>query len=418
MSLRLPSPLLAMDTERPARMIPLLDLKAQNRRLRPQLRQVFERIVDSGQFILGQEVASLEEEIASFLQVRQAIGVSSGTDALLLALMALGLGAGDEILCPAFTFFATAGGIARVGAKPIFVDACPVCFNLDLEDAERKITRRTRAILPVHLFGQACAMTGLMELAKQRNLLVIEDGAQSLGARHAGRAAGSFGDFGAFSFFPSKNLSGFGDGGMLVCNDRRLADRARVLRNHGGKTRYLHEMVGGNFRLDALQAGLLRVKLPHYAGYNRQRAAHAAYYRQELGPLRGVRPATLSVSRCLHRGARGGSEAEPAAKIILPEAYPENAHIWNQYTIRVRGRGNRDRLKKYLRERGISAEIYYPRPLPAQPCFAHLAGAGAAYPVAEQLAKEVLSLPVFPELERRAQDEVIGAIKEWLVMSG
>lgn len=257
-------------------------------------------------------------------------------------------------------------------------------------------------------------MTGLMELAKARNLLVIEDGAQSLGAAHAGKAAGSFGNFGAFSFFPSKNLSGFGDGGMLVTNDRRLADRARVLRNHGAKNRYLHAMVGGNFRLDALQAGLLRVKLPHYAGYNRQRAAHAAYYRQELGQLRGVRPASLSASRCLHRGARVGSETEPAAKIVLPEAYPDNVHIWNQYTIRVRGRGNRERLKKYLGERGISSEIYYPRPLPAQPCFAQLASSGGAYPVAEQLAKEVLSLPVFPELERRDQDEVIWAIKQWI----
>ena len=244
--------------------VPLLDVNAQNLPLERELTETFTRVLHSGRFIMGPEVVALEEEVADFVGASHGIGVSSGTDAILLALMALGIGPGDEVLCPTFTFFATAGCVSRVGATPVFVDACPVCFNLDVEDAASKVTARTKAIIPVHLFGQSADMDAVMELAGKHGLKVIEDGAQAIGSRYKGRDCGSIGDFGTYSFFPSKNLGGFGDGGMLVCNDPDLADKARVLRMHGSKPKYYHKYIGGNFRLDPLQAALLRVKLRHY----------------------------------------------------------------------------------------------------------------------------------------------------------
>ena len=257
--------------------IPLLDLKQQNALLASQLREAFQRVLDSGQFILGREVEELERNLAARLKVRYAIGVSSGTDAILLALMALGIGPGDEVICPSFTFFATAGCIARLGATPVFADSHPVCFNLDVEDAERRITPRVKAIMPVHLFGQPAEMDRVMALARKHGLRVIEDAAQALGAAYRGLPAGSISDFGAFSFFPTKNLGGFGDAGLLVTNDDELAARARLMRTHGAESKYFHKVVGGNFRIDSLQAALLSVKAAHLDEYTQGRISNAKY---------------------------------------------------------------------------------------------------------------------------------------------
>ena len=251
--------------------VPLLDLSAQHQALEPELREAFARVLKSGHFILGPEVERLEKMIAEFTGAKHALGVSSGTDAILLALMALGIGPGDEVLCPSFTFFATAGCVARVGAKPVFVDSDPIIFNLDVDDAERRVTPRTKAIIPVHLFGQAADMDRVTLLARSRGLRVIEDAAQSLGAAYGPRQTGTMGDFGTISFFPTKNLGAFGDAGALVTNNEALYKRAKILRMHGMEPKYLHAYIGGNFRIDALQAALLAVKLPHFNGYTEAR---------------------------------------------------------------------------------------------------------------------------------------------------
>src|SRR3954471_11655070 len=263
--------------------VPLLDLNAQNLAMEGELKAAFERVLRSGHFIMGPEAVAFEKEIAQFLGVKHALGVSSGTDAILLALMALEIKAGDEVICPTFTFFATAGCIARTGAAPVFVDSDPVTFNVDPDDVARKITKKTKAIMPVHLFGQCAEMDAILALAREKGVRVIEDGAQALGATYKGRQAGTMGDFGTFSFFPSKNLGGFGDSGLLVTNDDALAERATLLRVHGAKPKYYHKFVGANFRMDALQCALLRVKLPHCRSYNERRAANAAYYNEKLG---------------------------------------------------------------------------------------------------------------------------------------
>src|SRR4051812_10066730 len=299
--------------------VPLLDLNAQNIPLEAELKSVFDRVLKSGQFILGPEVQKFETEIASFTGAKHAIGVSSGTDAILLALMALDIQPGDEVLCPTYTFFATAGCVARIGAVPVFVDALPETFNLDVADAIRKISPRTKAIIPVHLFGQCADMDAVMELAKAHKLAVIEDAAQSLGARYKGRGAGTIGTFGTYSFFPSKNLGGLGDGGLLVTNDDALAERAMLLRTHGSKPKYYHKYIGGNFRLDALQAAFLRVKLPHYTEYTARRRANAAYYTEKLSKLPGV------VLASDYKATDGNG-----TKLVLPVARPECDHIWNQ----------------------------------------------------------------------------------------
>ena len=402
--------------------IPLLDLKSQNLALEAELNSAFARVLHSGQYILGPEVTKFEAEIARLVEVKHAIGVSSGTDAILLALMALGVGPGDEVICPTFTFFATAGCIARVGAKPIFVDSCPVCFNLDVADLERKITPRTKTIIPVHLFGQAAEMDTVMAVAQRHRVTVIEDAAQALGAGYRGRKVGSMGHFGAFSFFPSKNLGGFGDGGTLVTNDDALAEKARLLRTHGSKPKYYHKYVGGNFRMDPLQAALLSVKLPHYDEYTQKRKTNAAYYTDNLSKIAGVWIASATQSTCAQANAnRAQSEcseaalAEPAAKLILPCAYAWNDHIWNQYTLRIPGSGRRDALKLFLAENGVATEIYYPVPLHLQECFSHFGQGTAPMPVATRLAKECLSIPIFPELSRDQMDAVISALQQFLL---
>lgn len=392
--------------------VPLIDVPLQNEPLKKDLEEAFARVLASGGFILGPELAALEEELADYLGVKHAVGVSSGTDALLLAFMALGLGPGDEVLCPGFTFFATAGCIARTGATPVFTDVCPVCFNIDLSSARAKVTDRTKAVVPVHLFGQAADMDGVMKLAGEFGLRVVEDVAQAIGAEYRGRACGSIGDYGAYSFFPTKNLGGFGDGGLVTTNDDELGEKARIYRMHGMQPKYYHREVGGNFRMDAVQAALLRVKLPHLESYNAGRDRHAARYLGELGALEGVVVADPAHCGCLETQS---ASLPGGTRLILPVAYPHNRHIWNQFTVRVPGEGRRDALQAHLQAAGIGCEVYYPVPLHRQDCFADLpAHARGDLPVSEALAREVLSLPVYPELSAAQQGYVIGKICEWL----
>jgi dTDP-4-amino-4,6-dideoxygalactose transaminase len=361
--------------------VPLLDLRRQNLPMEAELLDAFRRVLTSGQFILGPEVEQFESEAAAVAGARFGIGMSSGTDAILVALMALGIGPGDEVICPSFTFFATAGCIARVGARPVFADSCPECFNLAPAGIEPLITPRTKAIIPVHLFGQAADMDPVLEIARRHGLAVIEDAAQAFGAVYRGRPVGSLGDFGTISFFPTKNLGALGDAGLVVTNDESLAEKARLLRNHGASRRYFHSLVGGNFRLDAVQAAMLRVKLPRLAEYTAQRQRHFAEYNRALAGREGV---------------------------VVPATHPDRTHIANQYTLRVRG-GGRDVLRRFLQERGIASEIYYPVPLHAQECFRAF-GPHAALPVAEALAGEVVSLPIFPEMTPEERGAVLAAI--------
>lgn len=379
--------------------VPLLDVNAQNRPLEQELTEVFSRVLRSGRFILGEEVEAFEAECAAFIGAAHAVSMSSGTDALLAALMAFGIGPGDEVLCPAFTFFATAGCIARTGAVPVFCDVRLDTFNLDLAAAAKRITPRTKAIVPVHLFGQMIEMDGLLAFAAAHQLLVIEDAAQSIGATVHGRGCGTLGAMGCFSFFPSKNLGGFGDGGLVTTQDGAQAEQLRRIRNHGMHPRYYHATVGANFRMDALQCALLRVKLRHLAAYAAGRAANASYYMEQLSKLPGVVSA-------------GGGETDA---LVLPTVLPGHGPVWNQFTLRVPGAGRRDALKHHLTACGIGCEIYYPVALHQQECFSQLPPpAIQACPVAEQLTGEVLSIPVYPELNAAQRDEVIAAIGEWL----
>jgi dTDP-4-amino-4,6-dideoxygalactose transaminase len=394
--------------------VPLLDVNAQNHPLEKEFTDAFLRVFRSGQFIMGPEVTQLETAIAQLTQTKHAIGVSSGTDAILLALMALGIQAGDEVLVPTFTFFATAGCVSRVGAIPVFVDACPICFNLDVNDARRKITAKTKAIIPVHLFGQSADMDAVIDLANEHNLKVIEDGAQSIGAAYKSKPCGSIGDFGTYSFFPSKNLGGFGDGGALVTNDDALAEHARILRVHGSKPKYHHHFVGGNFRLDPLQAAMISVKLPHYDRYTQNRQANAAFYLSELSKLHGVVQADPAHCKCVT--AQNDALAAADAKIVLPIAYPHNTHIWNQFTLRVLGEGRRDALRDHLTAAKIGCEIYYPVTMDQQKCFADTPAASrSGCEVAHRLASEVISIPIYPELSPEQRSEIVAAIAAFLI---
>ena len=391
--------------------VPLLDVNAQNLPLEEELTATFSRVLHSGRFIMGPEVEALEAEVAEFVGARHGIGVASGTDAILVALMALDIGPGDEVLCPTFTFFATAGCISRTGAIPVFVDACPVCFNMDVEDAARKVTEHTKAIIPVHLFGQSAEMDAVVDLAREHGLHIIEDGAQAIGSRYRGRGCGTIGEFGTYSFFPSKNLGGFGDGGMVVCSDDALAERARILRMHGSKPKYFHREVGGNFRLDPLQAALLRVKLRRYDDYTRARQENAAYYTRKLSALEGV--VAAAPEHCCCAIVQEASLGD--ARIVLPTCYEHNEHIWNQFTLRVRGEGQRDALKKHLMGCEIGCEIYYPLTMDQQECFSSLPESSRrGNEVAHLLATEALSIPIYPELTREMQDVVVGALGEFL----
>ncbi|MDA7880842.1 DegT/DnrJ/EryC1/StrS family aminotransferase [Akkermansiaceae bacterium] len=365
--------------------VPLLDVPAQNAPLREELLGVFEQVLDSGYFILGPEVEAFENEAAEYLGVPHTIGVSSGTDALIVALLAAGVGPGDEVICPSFTFFATAGSVVRVGATPVFVDSEEESFNIDLESAKSRLTSKTKAIIPVHLFGRSCEITRVVEFAEEHDLFVIEDTAQSLSAGFESRKCGTFGHFGTYSFFPSKNLGGFGDGGLVSCQDQELAEKVRRLRNHGMHPKYYHAVVGGNFRIDALQAALLRKKLPHLDSYGEARAENAAYYLQEFADL-----------------------DSDQVSLPLPGTAKEGV-IWNQFTLRVHGK--RDELKAHLLENQVGCEVYYPVPLHQQECFSHLKS--GALPVSEKLSAEVLSIPIFGELGEQRRARVVEVVKSF-----
>jgi dTDP-4-amino-4,6-dideoxygalactose transaminase len=364
--------------------VPLLDLVRQYEPLREEIRDAIDRVCDSQRFILGAEVDAFERESAVVLETLHAVGVTSGTDALLVALMALGVGRGDEVILPTFTFFATAGVVSRLGATPVFVDVDPVDFCMDPEHLHVSINDRTRAIIPVHLFGQAAAMDRIMEAAG--DVPVVEDCAQAWGADFNGTQVGSIGAMGAFSFFPSKNLGCFGDGGLVTTDDAELDRSLRELRMHGQSGPYQHPVVGGNFRIDALQAAVLRVKLPHVGAWIEGRRANADRYRRLF--------------------ANAGLEQ----MVQLPEAVSGRGHTFNQYVVRVQ---RRDELRAFLADRGIGAAVYYPLPLHLQPCFEGLGHEQGEFPVAEEASREVLALPVFPELTEGEQEEVVHAIEEF-----
>jgi dTDP-4-amino-4,6-dideoxygalactose transaminase len=376
--------------------VPLLDLKPQFEALRAELEQAVADVVRSQIFILGPQVDAFEDELAQYCETTFAIGVSSGTDALLLALMALGIGAGDEVITSPYTFFATAGSIARVGAVPVFVDIDPLTYNLDVNQVAGRISDRTKAIMPVHLYGQCADMDPLEVLARDHDLPLIEDAAQAIGARYRGRRAGSMGLFGCFSFFPSKNLGAFGDAGMVTTNDPAAAAHLKKLRVHGGFQRYYHDEIGGNFRIDALQAAVLRVKLPHLDSWTAGRRRNAAEYRR------------LFVEAGLTRAELSFPDAE--YPLSLPAPGEEDGHIYNQFVIRAE---NRDALQQYLSERKIGCAIYYPVPLHIQACFSDLGGKKGDFPQAERAAEETLALPIFPELSKQQLETVVSVISDF-----
>ncbi|MER3422149.1 MAG: transcriptional regulator [Nitrospiraceae bacterium] len=366
--------------------VPLLDLKAQYREIRGDVLKAIETVCDEQGFILGPRVAELEQSLAKYIGTQHAIGVASGSDALLLSLMAMGVGHGDEVITVPFTFFATAGAISRLGAKPVFVDIRPDTFNMDPSQIERKITSRTKAIIPVHLFGQCADMEAIGEIAKRRALHVIEDACQAIGASRNGTRAGALGDTGCFSFFPSKNLGGFGDGGLITTNDARLSETLMMLRVHGSRVRYMHDLVGINSRLDSLQAAILQVKLKHLDQWAEGRRRNAGRYEQ------------------LFR------DAKLLDRVVLPKTDTGNHHVFNQFTIRAQ---RRDELRAYLKEKGIGTEIYYPVPMHLQACYRELGYQKGDFPVSERAAQEVLSLPIYAELSSDQLAYVVEMIEEF-----
>ncbi len=361
--------------------VPLLDLQAQYRPLRDEILAAMARVADSQRFIGGPEVDALERELADDLGVAHAVGLSSGTDALLVALMALGIGPGDEVITPTFSFFATAGCVTRLGATPRFVDIDPVTLNLDPAAAVAAITAQTKAIIPVHLYGQCADMDPILEEAGRCGIPVIEDAAQAIGATYKGRQAGTMGTAGCFSFFPSKNLGAFGDAGLFTTNDAALAAEARLLRNHGAEPKYLHRRIGGNFRLDALQAAILRVKRPHLGAWSDARRRNADRYDRLF--------------------------AERGAAVGLPARAADRHHIFNQYVVRI---DQRDEVRRELDAHGIGTEIYYPVPFHLQECFAPLGYRERDFPLAEAAAADVLALPIYGELTEAQQEEVVAAL--------
>lgn len=367
--------------------VPLLDLEPIHEPIRSALRDAVAKVIDSNRFIGGPEVEGLEREMARYLGVKHAVGVSSGTDALIVSMMAMGIGPGDEVVVPSFTFFSTAGSVHRLGAAPVFCDMDPQSFNLDPEELLRLITPRTRAVVPVHLFGQMAEMAPVLEVCRRRGLRVIEDAAQAIGAQYHGQPAGAMGDVGCFSFFPSKNLGAMGDAGLVSTNDDELAEKIRSLRDHGASKRYYHTMVGGNFRLDALQAAVLRVKLPRLEECHEQRRATAQAY------------------------IDGFTDLQERGLIRLPVELPGRRHIFNQFVVRTQ---HRDELQEYLTSRRIGTAIYYPVPLHLQECFRDSLSAPPSLPHSDQAAREVLALPVFPGLTEAQKDKVIRCVREFV----
>ncbi len=367
--------------------VPLLDVNRGNEPLRSEIVDAITRVCDSGRFLYGPDVKKLEESIAAVCETGHAVGCASGSDALLLSLMAFDVGPGDEVITPSFTFFATASSIWRLGARAVFVDIDPTTFNIEPQEVEKAVTPATKAIIPVHLFGQCADMDAICDIAARHGLKVIEDAAQSIGAEHCGRPAGSMGDAGAFSFYPTKNLGGFGDGGMITTNDEQLAAKLRQLAAHGMKPQYHHSTVGINSRLDSIQAAVLNVKLSQLGRWTSQRRANAARYR-ELFTATGL-----------------------DTYLGLPQEHSDLFHVWNQYTIRVPD-GRRNELRERLSEMNVGAGIYYPVPLHLQECFASLGYKPGSLPLTEQAADEVLSLPIFPELTEQEQQLVVERIGE------
>ncbi|HEY0593807.1 MAG TPA: DegT/DnrJ/EryC1/StrS family aminotransferase, partial [Thermoanaerobaculia bacterium] len=363
--------------------VPLLDLRKQYASIRDEVLKVTEEVYEDQAFILGKRVEAFEKDFARYCQTRHSVGVSSGTDALLVALMVLDVKPGDEVIVPAYSFFATAGVVERIGAIPVFVDIDPVSYNIDAKLIEKEITKRTRAIMPVHLYGQCADMEEINAIAKARGLAVIEDAAQAVGAEYDGRRAGSLGSIGCFSFFPSKNLGAFGDAGAVTTDDEAMFEKLVDYRVHGMRPKYFHHSVGGNFRIDALQAAILHVKLPHLDGWTEGRRRNAALYRERFG----------------------ASKAKD--RVVLPVELPRRRHVINQFVVRFpEGKEVRDKVMNTLRERGIGCEIYYPLTLPAQKCFAQLPSAKRRYPESERAAEQTLAIPAFPELTSDQMDEV------------
>ena len=390
--------------------VPLLDLKRSLPELEPELTETFLRVLRSGHYIGGPEVLGLEAECASYIGAKHAVGVSSGTDALLLALMAYDVGPGDEVISPAYTFFATAGTIWRTGARPALVDVRPCCYNVDPAAVTARIGARTKAIMPVHLFGQCADMKPVLEAAAARKIPVIEDAAQAIGARYAGKGAGTMGAIGCFSFFPSKNLGGMGDGGLVTTEDDALAERCRLLRGHGMKPKYYHAMVGANFRIDALFSALLRVKLRHLDRYTERRQQNAALYTKLLTEA-GVAEVQPSICR---GEAPAGTKTFATKKAALLPCQCQERHIYNQYTVRVPGEGGRDRVRAHLASKKVDTEIYYPVPMHMQECFASLGHKPGDFPVSEAAARETFALPIFPELSEAEIRYVAAGIVEAL----
>lgn len=365
--------------------VPLLDLTQQHQALRPELEAAVSRVLDTNAFILGDEVAKLEQEIAEYCSVRHAIGCASGSDAILLALMALDIGPGDAVITTPYSFFATVSSITRLGATPIFVDIEPDTFNLDASQIEAKITPSVKAIEPVHLYGQCSDMASINEVARSKSIAVVEDAAQAIGAKENSRRAGSMSAIGCFSFYPSKNLGGLGDGGMMTTDDDDLARKLRALRVHGAEEKYYHKYVGLNSRLDGFQGATLRVKLPHLETWTEKRRANAARYRELF------------------------TDAGLTEQIVLPAERASCRHIYNQYVIRIPN-GRRDDLKSYLTKNGIGTDIYYPLPLHLQECFRYLDYREGDLPESERAARETLALPIYPELLPEQQEYVVGSI--------
>ena len=371
--------------------VPLLDLKLQYATIRDEVLKVTEEVYESQHFILGKRVDDFERDFARYCQAEFAVGVSSGTDALLIALMVQGIGAGDEVIVPAYSFFATAGVVDRVGATPVFADIDLEDYNIDPAAIEAKITPRTKAIMPVHLYGQCADMKRIDPIAEKHGLTVIEDAAQAVGAEYEGKRAGSLSPFGCFSFFPSKNLGAFGDAGAVTTNDRALYDRLVDYRVHGMRPKYFHQHVGGNFRIDALQAAILHIKLRHLDQWAEGRRRNAAMYRDLF------------------------AEARLGDRIVLPNEMSGRHHIYNQFIIRFAdGLETRDHVMAHLKRAGIGCEIYYPRTLPQQACFQHLPGCKDPYPSSETAAQQTLAIPIYPELTNDQLAEVVREIKRGL----
>lgn len=366
--------------------VPLLDVCRSNDPLQEEILTTFSEIMTSGRYVGGPHCQSFERSVGEVCQTEFAVGCASGSDAILLALMGRDIGPGDEVICPSFTFFATASAIERLGATPVFVDIEPDSYNMDVTLLESAVTDKTRAIIAVHLFGQCCDMDPIMEFARERNLYVIEDAAQSIGATYKGQPAGSIGNVGCISFYPTKNLGGVGDGGVITTNDAELADRLRLLANHGMRPRYYHQEIGINSRLDSIQAAILDIKIRHLAKWTAQRGENANLYSTKI------------------------KDANLASEIVLPKVIHEDSrHVWNQYTMRIPN-GWRDNIRQQLSDANVGTEIYYPIPLHRQECFQHLCYEIGSLPETEKAAAEVMSLPIFPELTEPEIDYVVASL--------